>query len=302
MTRIRDSIVAIGRIVCMGGAGQWARSLAPGLAWAMLACVTAIQPGWAAKPGLPAESADTAEESSAKPLPAPPSVAPGATSAAPKSGERPPIVYVPPTRGRARHTAGAGTRGVATGMPRVSVLAPRDHVGLTTSAHPRLYWQLAETTSTRIELTVVDDEAIEPLIEVSLPGPIAAGVHVLDLGALGVELAPAKTYRWFVAVVHDPIRRSRDELAEGAIERIMLEGSTTTRSTSESTSPPSLGASASQATDALRRASLERAREGLWYDALAILEDAIEHDPSNAELQKDRASLLAQANLSVAPR
>lgn len=294
MTRTRGRRGGIG---VFSGAGPWARSLAPGLAWAVLACVTAIQPGWAAKPGA---SDARAAEATAKQTPVPATVTPaptGATSATAELGERPPIrppiVYVPPTRGHARHTAGAGTRGAPTGMPRVSVLAPRDHVGLTSSAHPRLYWQLAETTSTRIELTVVDDDAIEPLIEVSLPGPIAAGVHVLDLGALGVELAPDKTYRWFVAVVHDPLRRSRDELAEGAIERIAL---------AVPTSSPALDASGPRATDALRRASLERAREGLWYDALAMLEDALEHDPANAGLRADRESLLAQGDLASAPR
>lgn len=293
MTRTRDQRGGVG---AFSGAGPWARSLAPGLAWAVLACVTAIQPGWAAKPG---DSDASAAEATAKESAVPATVTPattGATSAPAELGKRPPIVYVPPTRGQARHTAGAGTRGAATGMPRVSVLAPRDHVGLTSSAHPRLYWQLAETTSTRIELTVVDDDAIEPLVEVSLPGPIAAGVHVLDLGALGVELAPAKTYRWFVAVVHDPLRRSRDELAEGAIERIALAGG------EGAPPPPVLVAGGPRATDALRRASLERAREGLWYDALAMLEDALEQDPANAGLQADREALLAQGNLAIAPR
>jgi hypothetical protein len=157
--------------------------------------------------------------------------------------------------------AGAGTRGPTQNPPRVAVLAPRDHVGLTTSAHPRLYWHLSETTATRIELTVVDDEATDPLLELSLPGPVAAGVHALDLGALGIALEPNKTYRWFVAVVHDPLRRSRDELAEGAIERVAA--------------PTGAKSAGAAATDRERKASdrranaLAQARAGFWYDALA---------------------------------
>lgn len=272
MTRRRNRI---------GAGKQWARSRAAVMAWALLASFAGSQPGWAAKPEPPAASIEgPAAKASSKPA---------AASEGAVTGESAPIVYVPPSRGRARHTAGAGTRGTTvgetSGRPRVSVLAPRDHVGLTTSAHPRLYWQLSESSATRIELTVVDDDAIEPLLELSLPGPVEAGIHALDLGALGVELEPDKTYRWFVAVVHDPRRRSRDELAEGAIERI--ESPSATSSTGVESGP--------RATAELRRESLERAREGLWYDALAILEDAIEHDPSNAGLRADRASLLAQA-------
>ena len=283
MTRRRNRI---------GAGARWLRSLAPLIAWALLAALAASQPGWAAKPDSPAESNEgTSAKGSSKPVAAP-------TVASPD--ERSPIVYVPPSRGRARHTAGAGTRGTTvrktsgktSGKPRVSVLAPRDHVGLTTSAHPRLYWQLSEPSATRIELTVVDDDAIEPLLALSLPGPVEAGVHVLDLGALGVELEPDKTYRWFVAVVHDPRRRSRDELAEGAIERI---GSPSSTGSADEGSGP-------RATAELRRESLERAREGLWYDALAILEDAIARNPSNSALRADRASLLAQGNLEVESR
>lgn len=204
---------------------------------------------------------------------------------------RAPIVYVPPNRGRARQTAGAGTRGPTQRPPRVAVLAPRDHVGRTTSAHPRLYWHLSEPTSTRIELTLVDDEAVEPLLELALPGPVAAGLHALDLGPLGITLAPGKTYRWFVAVVHDPLRRSRDELAEGAVERVAdpaVEAS--------GVGGPEAGAGGSSA----RRAeALAQARAGFWYDALAAIEDALAAAPADAGLRADRAALLAQGQLEL---
>ncbi len=272
----------------VGGEGQWVRSLAPMLAWVLLASFVAGESGWAADAATPAENT--------KGAPAKEQAKSAATSASPAPGSSAPMVYVPPSRGRARHTAGAGTRGVGSGLPsgkpRVAVLAPLDHVGLTASAHPRLYWQLSEATATRIELTVVDDDAIEPLIELSLPGPVAAGLHALDLGALGVALEPDKTYRWFVAVVHDPRRRSRDELAEGAIERIEVPGAQRAAATAGE-------ARGERAAAALRSESLENARAGLWYDAFAVLEDAIERDPSNAGLRADRASLLAQANLAV---
>jgi hypothetical protein len=275
------------------------RALVPasigGLLAALVVSLVASAPVWAAKPEAPQLEKATGEgvpDQNAQPGAGqgrPPAEASAAgAKAAGAAGA--PIVYVPPSRGRARHTAGAGTRGPTQNPPRVAVLAPRDHVGLTTSAHPRLYWHLSETTATRIELTVVDDEATDPLLELSLPGPVAAGVHALDLGALGIALEPNKTYRWFVAVVHDPLRRSRDELAEGAIERVAA--------------PTGAKSAGAAATDRERKASdrranaLAQARAGFWYDALAGLEEALAEDPTDAGLRADRTALLAQGDLA----
>lgn len=260
------------------------------------AFVAVSPPAWAANPGPSGQGAETgepAQERAAGGGPSNPQPAQDAEAGAASGLEsaRAPIVYVPPNRGRARQTAGAGTRGPTQRPPRVAVLAPRDHVGRTTSAHPRLYWHLSEPTSTRIELTLVDDEAVEPLLELALPGPVAAGLHALDLGPLGITLAPGKTYRWFVAVVHDPLRRSRDELAEGAVERVADPAAEASGG-----GGPEAGAGDSSA----RRAeALAQARAGFWYDALAAIEDALAAAPADAGLRADRAALLEQGKLEL---
>ncbi len=191
------------------------------LAWVLPAALAMSEAGWAANP---AEARDGDPKSAPVVAPAPPApgVKPASGTAAPVKLDAAAMLYVPPSRGSARHTAGAGTRGIGSGKTRVAVLAPADHVGLTTSASPTLYWHLSEPTTTRIEITVVDDDAIEPVVGLSLPAPVAAGVHALELESLGVVLSPDKTYRWFVALVHDAHRRSKDELAEGSIERIAM--------------------------------------------------------------------------------
>ncbi|MFO0689886.1 MAG: DUF928 domain-containing protein [Myxococcota bacterium] len=219
---------------------------------------------------------------------------------------RAPILYVPPSRGHAWRSAGAGTRGrspSATGAegasasgaspgagasgaseatrPRIAVLAPRDHVGRTARPSPTLYWLLSAPTTAAIELTLVDDAAIEPLLRLRLVGPIGAGLHALSLEQQGIVLPPNKVLRWFAALVHDPGHRSRDELAEGAIERV---------------DPPPASADAPVATpEALRAASLVAAEGGLWYDALDALSLALEQAPGDGGLAADRQALLDQA-------
>src|SRR2546430_4573718 len=128
-------------------------------------------------------------------------------------------VYKPPLRGAPGGRVGGGTRGTAREVFVLSVLAP-DHSGLTASEQPSLYWYISAATALPVELTVMDPGTTQPLLEISVAAPIEAGIHRLRLSDHGVRLAPGVAYRWYVAVVPDPGRRSRDILAGGAIQRI----------------------------------------------------------------------------------
>ncbi|MBK7949022.1 MAG: DUF928 domain-containing protein [Deltaproteobacteria bacterium] len=283
----------------------WARMLAPIAAWAALAVALSHQPGWAAgaerAPAAGKSEATAPDARAGSPSPA----RPGVADPKPAARRPAPILYVPPSRGHAWRSAGAGTRGVAPSgiasrarsgdpdataavalRPRVAVLAPRDHVGQTVEPSPTLYWFVSAATSIPIELTLVDDEAIEPLLQLRLPGPVEAGLHALPLSDLGVALPPDKLHRWFVALVHDPVRRSKDELAEGAIVRVAPSASTP--------------ASPARTPAALREAALRSAEQGLWYDALGALELALEASPGDRDLAADRQALLDQAKLGLA--
>ena len=192
----------------------------------------------------------------------------------------PPVVaYVPPSRGRARQTAGAGTRSNASGE-RVAVLAPPDHVAFTTRAQPTLYWFVSEDTTTRIDLTLVDEDEIDPLLEITVPGPVTAGIHGLALSEVGVVLEPARTYRWYVTLVRDAERRSNDSVAGGAIERTQL-------------SPDLERTLASTRFD-----YAPLALSGIWYDAIDELLLALAERPEDERLRVQRAALLEQAELS----
>jgi hypothetical protein len=192
-------------------------------------------------------------------------------------------VYVPPSRGAVGARTGGGTRG-QTSAPRIAVLAP-DHVGLTTRAQPSLAWYLSADTSAPVELTLIADGAIEPLAVKRLPSPQRAGIHVVDLSQLDVELAEGTTYDWYIALVLDPNARDADVVAGGAIAR----RSAPSALVADLKAPgPTYGA---------------YARNGFWYDAIADLSTAIANAPSGSPesraLRAERAELLEQVGVGA---
>ena len=191
-------------------------------------------------------------------------------------------VYRPPIRGAPGGRVGGGTRGTALELFVLSVLAP-DHSGLTASEQPSLYWYISAPTALPVELTVMDPGTTQPLLEISVAAPIEAGIHRLRLSDHGVRLAPGVPYRWYVAVVPDPGRRSRDILAGGAIQRV--------------NQSPEMVARLGQA----RREELPSiyAEAGLWYDALTSMSELIESAPGDSALRRQRAALLTQIGLPI---
>lgn len=189
--------------------------------------------------------------------------------------------YIPPKRGAPAGRVGGGTRGGSQGNAFVlSVLAP-DHSGFTTNEQPSLYWYISNSTTLPIELTLMDPEGVQPILETRLPPPIKAGIQRVRLADYNIHLAPGAAYRWFVAVVPDADRRSKDILAGGAIERVeMTEDLKTKLAQSKADESPSIYAQA-----------------GIWYDALRSISDLIEASPQNQELHKQRTALLTQVGL-----
>jgi hypothetical protein len=189
-------------------------------------------------------------------------------------------VYKPPSRGAPGGRVGGGTRGPQGNVFVLSVLAP-DHSGFTTSEQPSLYWFISGPTSLPVELTLMDPQGIQPILETRVPAPVKPGVQRVRLADYNVRLAPGAAYRWFVAVVPDADRRSKDILAGGAIERIET--------------PEALKAKLAQASK--QDLPSVYAEAGIWYDALGAISDLIEAAPQNQELRKQRAAMLAQVGL-----
>jgi hypothetical protein len=161
------------------------------------------------------------------------------------------------------------------------VLAP-DHSGLTVREQPSLYWVISNPTSLAVELTITDPRTAEPLLETKIPGPIRAGLHRVRLEDHGVRLDTGVSYRWYVAVIPDARRRSKDILAGGIIERV--EPTAELRDRVAGARPEELPSVYAEA--------------GFWYDALAVSSELIERSPGEEGLRRQRAALLSQVGLA----
>jgi hypothetical protein len=189
------------------------------------------------------------------------------------------VQYRPPAKDLAPRRVGANMRGLPEAMPAVAVLAP-DHLALTVSERPTLFWYLSRPTTARIELVVVDPRDARPVVEAVVAGE-RAGIQSFSLAERGVRLEPGVAYEWSVAVVADPAQRSRDVVAGGAVQRV--EPSAALRSR------------LAGAGESGRAAVL--AAEGIWYDALAALSEPLAARPADAGLREQRAAVLEQAGL-----
>lgn len=189
-------------------------------------------------------------------------------------------VYSPPSRGAPGGRIGGGTRGGGQNVFVLSVLAP-DHSAFTTTEQPSLYWYISKPTSLPVELTVMDPQGIKPILETQLPSPTKAGIQRVRLADYNVHLAPGAAYRWFVAVVPDADRRSKDILAGGAIERVDLQ--------------EDVKAKVAKASD--KELPFVYAQAGIWYDALKSISDLIDAAPQNQDLHNQRTALLKQVGL-----
>jgi hypothetical protein len=179
---------------------------------------------------------------------------------------------------------GGGTRTTASGTATVKVLAP-EAVGLTTRAQPTLYWFVSDAVEKPVVVTLIDEQTIDPLLELTLAAPTAAGIQALDLATLGVRLETGRHYEWEVALVDASGERHRDIYARGAIERV--------------------DASADLAAKLQGGAPMEKAKAlaqaGIWYDAVDELSRAIVNaeSPDARSLDAERRSLLTQVNLDA---
>jgi len=147
-----------------------------------------------------------------------------------------------------------------------------------------LFWYQSKPANARFELTLLQDNKPQPLVQVMVERSTKAGIQRLKLADQGVKLTPGIEYQWVVALVKDPDNRSLDQVASGAIKRI----------------EPS-----AELKEKLAKATPETkagiyAEAGIWYDALAILSDQIEAQPANKDLRDTRADLLQQVGLKAA--
>jgi hypothetical protein len=158
--------------------------------------------------------------------------------------------------------------------------------GLTVEAQPVLYWYLSEKTAGRVDVTIVDEASVAPVLETTIAGPLSPGVHPIRLADHQVSLAPGIQYQWFVSLVPDAEKRSNDVIAGGGIERVAP--SEPLREKLAAAEEPSR--------------SFVLAEAGIWYDALDAISRAVEASPRDVEARSSRAALLDQVGLAEIAR
>jgi hypothetical protein len=188
--------------------------------------------------------------------------------------------YSRPPEALDRHRMVVAMRGPTPGGVALEALAP-EHVAITGSAAPDLFWKLSGRLpeSAKLLFRILEERSGEALVETELPLPAADGVQRVRLADQGATLAPDVIYTWFVVLRADPENPARDQLAQGWIARRAADVART-----EPGAEPA-----------------ELARAGLWYDALAAALELRSQQPSNESVERGVRALLAQGGLSVEP-
>ncbi len=143
-------------------------------------------------------------------------------------------------------------------LPNLFVLTP-DHVGLTVQEQPTIFWYLSDSTSTKLVVTITKDGDVDPLLETQVPA--VKGIGRLSLADKNVKLEPDVQYQVTFALIPDAKDRSADLCASGMIKRVKP--------------PEALVARLVARADPMDRA-MAYAKQGIWYDALAVLSEEID--------------------------
>ncbi len=192
------------------------------------------------------------------------------------------IKFRPPTTGAPAVRVTGGSRGTGDAEITLDVLAP-DDIGVTTREQPSLFWFQSKPADAKFELTLLQENKVKPIVQVTVARSSNAGVQRIKLADRGVKLSPGVEYQWVVALITDPDNRSTDLVASGVIKRV--EPSVELKEKIAQATPASLATVYAEA--------------GIWYDALSVLSDQIDSNPANKALRETRADLLRQVGLKA---
>lgn len=191
--------------------------------------------------------------------------------------------YEPPVgRSMPLHREGGGTRGKDGVSISLAALVP-NHIALTTKKQPSLFWYQSEAVPVILEITINDEKSFTPILEATITGANKKGILRLDFSDYGLDLAQDTNYEWFVTLVYDPEKRSKDVLASGMIKYVRPSKLLTEKlSKAKGMEVPAL-----------------YAESGFWYDAMLSISELIDADPEDKSLRDARLSLLEQVGLKV---
>ena len=150
----------------------------------------------------------------------------------------------------------------------VTLLVPQDHVPLTTSSHPTLFWSIKTNSPTPIRLTIIEPGEPSPIYVRNWPQS-KSGVYAIKLPATANPLQVGKQYRWTVTIICNREKPSDNIYAKAWVERVKK---------------PNIISN--------NRSCLESYAElGIWYDALSC--------PRPQKYSEEFWSLLASVDLHL---
>ncbi len=188
--------------------------------------------------------------------------------------------YKPPQRPSPIRTDGTGSRGCEkTPTVPLTLLVPNNHDGWTVAARPTLAWYMPEARTVEIALT--EPGVPKPLLIKQLDAQ--PGIAQVTLPADAPELVPGRTYRWSLAMICNPKRRSADVFAQAWIKRVDASADLTRQLAG---------------TKSDRDRSRVFAQNGLWYDALAAIATAHTTHPKDTSVRDELLTLLEQGGLT----
>ena len=195
-------------------------------------------------------------------------------------------LYKPRKDGSPRARMGGQVRSAERADDPLLIALVPDHVAFTVTANPSLCWYLSTQTALPMTITVVDSRGIRPILEGPLPSPTGPGIHCTRPRNYGVELKEQEAYRWFVTLVVDPDKPSRDVVAGGVIERVSFDEAC------------ALNMPCTE-TGCNREAIYRYSESGLWYDAISCLVELIEQGEDRNHLQQMLDHLLQQTGVNL---
>ncbi|QZZ18880.1 DUF928 domain-containing protein [Leptothermofonsia sichuanensis E412] len=195
--------------------------------------------------------------------------------------------YTPRTdNGKApKRTVGTGSRGCVEvgGTPTgtLSLLVPNEQIGYTTASHPTFFWHLSSEIPVPMVFSLVEINNPVTIFEQEI-SQSKAGINKVQLPEDKPPLEPGKKYRWNVALVCNPQRRSADVIAQANIQRESVSADLEKR--------------LAAASSAVKKAEIYAA-QGFWYDALSMLAIA-DSEPDQEAIWQDGLALLKQVGLA----
>ncbi|MEA5449378.1 DUF928 domain-containing protein [Leptolyngbya sp. CCNP1308] len=197
--------------------------------------------------------------------------------------------YRPPEAPREpRRTTGGGTRGGIcedTAAIDITALAPRTHIGQTTSTRPTLTWFVADETPYPVQIQLYRyrssdpaDDGVERLGIYNI-GPSQPGYMTFTLPDDQSALMVGETYRWKVILQCSPSQPSRNRIDEADLVVV---------------APPADPVATVSATPV--ELAEQYGAAGLWYDAIAVLSQA----PGSAAADYRRGLIADLAELEAA--